>query len=253
MTSLTRGPLPAGVYWRRRLAVLSLALLLVVGIARVLGGGSDGSSEGDRATQVAADPTSSAPVSPRASRSASAPATQPTKKPGKGKPTSQAPVLAEPDGPCADGDIAVTPDVKDAVAGRDVFIVLKLRTLVSEACTWRVSPQHVTLKITSGADDIWSSRECPRAVPTRDVVVRRTATTSVGITWEEAQRSDQHCTGHAGWALPGYYHVAAAALAGEPSDLQFRLTTPNAPVVTETAKPEQDSQDDKGKNKPKRR
>lgn len=250
MTSLTRGPLPAGVYWRRRLAVLSLALLLVVGIARVLGGGSDASSDGDRATQVAADPTSSAPVTPRSSRSTGAPATHPTRKPGKGKTTSQAPVLAEPDGPCSDGDIAVTPDVKDAVAGRDVFIVLKLRTLVSEACTWRVSPQHVTLKITSGADDIWSSRECPRAVPTRDVVVRRTATTSVGITWN-ARRSNEHCTKLTEWALPGFYHVAAAALAGEPSDLQFRLTTPNAPVVTETAQPEQDH--GKAKNKPKRR
>ena len=34
--STTRGPLPPGVYWRRRLAVLTLALLLVLGIGKVL-------------------------------------------------------------------------------------------------------------------------------------------------------------------------------------------------------------------------
>ena len=35
------------------------------------------------------------------------------------------------------------------------------------------------------------------------------------------------------WALPGWYHVAAAALAGEPSDLQFELDAPERGDVTE--------------------
>lgn len=258
MTSLTRGPLPAGVYWRRRLMVLSLALFLVICFARVLGGGSDGSSDEGQAAQAAADQTSSVPDP---SRGPTAPVTHRTKKPGHGQSTSQAPVLADPDGPCADGDIAVTPDVKQAVAGRDVFIVLKLRTLVSEACTWRVSPQHVTLKITSGKDEIWSSRECPHVVPSRDVVVRRDVTTNVGITWN-SRRSNEHCTRLTEWALPGYYHVAAAALAGEPSDLQFKLTTPQAPVITQTAEPHQNGNGngngnggggDRGKHQPKQR
>jgi hypothetical protein len=245
MTSLTRGPLPAGVYWRRRLLVLSVAVVLVVGLARLLGGGSDG-SDADRATQVSADRTetvgspgttaSGSPSAPTSSRSHTPGKGHRSGKPGGGKTTSSAPVLAAPDGPCADGDVAVTPDVKGAVAGRDVFIVLKLRTLSSAACTWRVSPANVTVKITSGRDDIWSTRECPRAVPSRDVVVRRDVTTSVGLTWN-ARRSDEHCTQQTEWALPGFYHVAAAALAGEPSDLQFELTTPHPVVITHTAKP----------------
>ncbi|MCW2767022.1 MAG: hypothetical protein JWO11_2981 [Nocardioides sp.] len=250
MTSLTRGPLSAGVYWRRRLLVLSLAVFLVICFARVLGGGSDGSSDQGQVAQVAADPTHSAPGATGSSWGPSAPASAKTGKPGKGHSSSQAPVLAEPDGPCADGDIAVTPDVKQAVAGRDVFIVLKLRTLASEACTWRVSPQHLTLKITSGNDDIWSSRQCPRAVPTQDVVVRRDVTTSVGITWN-SRRSDQQCTRLTEWALPGFYHVAAAALAGEPSDLQFKLTTPDAPVITDPAPPPGNGGKNNGKQGPK--
>lgn len=229
MTSMTRGPLPARVYWVRRMLVLGTAFALVAGISHLLSGGSDGSSEPESAAQVAADPTPVGTGSPTARR------TGKHKKPGKAK-TSQAPVLAAPDGRCEAGDVAVTPEIRAPVAGRDVFIVLSLRTLVSPACTWRVSPRHVTVKIISGQDDIWSSRECPRAIPVRDVVVRRDATTTIGLTWN-GRRSDEGCSRLTEWALPGFYHVAAAALAGEPSDLQFELGTPSAAMITRTAQP----------------
>ena len=63
MSSLTRGPLSAGVYWRRRLAVLGVAVLLVVGIARLLGAGSDGSSGDDGTARLAdASPSSGSPT-----------------------------------------------------------------------------------------------------------------------------------------------------------------------------------------------
>ena len=37
--------------------------------------------------------------------------------------------------------------------------------------------------------------------------------------------------------MPGWYYIEAAALAGEPSDLQFQLTAPEPEVVTETVTP----------------
>jgi hypothetical protein len=234
---MTRGPLPARVYWVRRTMVLGTALLLVVGIARLLGAGSDASSDGDTAAQVAAGQTpsevltSSLPVTPSDS------ARQPGKHRPSGQQSSEAPPLATPDGTCAGEDIAVTPKVENAVAGRDVLIVLQLRTLDSEACTWPVSSDALTLSITSGHDDIWSSRDCPHAVPVRDVVVRKAVTTNVGIIWRSARRSGEECYLRTDWAMPGWYHVTASALGGEPSDLQFQLTTPVAGTVTETATP----------------
>jgi hypothetical protein len=234
MPAMTRGPLPARVYWVRRLMVLGTALLLVVGIARLLGGGSDASSDEDRADPVAAD------VTPSESTTSSLPVTPTTSagKPGKkNTKASEEPVLAEPDGVCSDEDVAVTPKVDNAVAGRDVTVVLQLRTLVSEACTWRVSPDSLTVSITSGKDDIWSSRECPGSIATRDVVVRKAVTTNVGVTWKEARRSGEDCYLRADWAMPGWYHVNASALGGEPSDLQFELTTPIAGTITKTASP----------------
>ena len=85
--------------------------------------------------------------------------------------------MPEPTGPCLEDDILVQPVVEKAVAGTDVMIGLELRTRTAEACTWQVSPDHLTLKVTSGSDDIWASRECPRAVPVTDVVVRQDFTT----------------------------------------------------------------------------
>ena len=45
MAAMTRGPLTSSVYWRRRLVVLTVAIVLVWGIAHLLGGGG-GSTTG---------------------------------------------------------------------------------------------------------------------------------------------------------------------------------------------------------------
>ena len=213
MPALTRGPLPARVYWVRRTMVLGTAALLVVAIARLLGGGSDASSGSD-------------------------PAAQTSRKPGKKATRKQEPELAQPQGPCANQDVAITPIVTEAVGGEDVPIVLQLRTITADACVWRVSPDTVTVNITSGKDDIWTSRHCPRAIAPQDVVVRKAVTTEVSLVWGQAKRSDSEgCTKLTGWASPGWYHVTAAALGGEPSDVQFELTAPVAGTITKTVKP----------------
>lgn len=237
MTPLTRprGPLPARVYWTRRLLVVGVAILLVLGIARILGGGSDGASDENVAAQASADQTSSS-ASPGAV-AAGSPGVTPAG--GKSSKKPRKPVLAEPDGPCADDDIMVTPTVTSAVAGGDTEIKLKLSTLTSEACTWRAGPDSLTLKVTSGRDEIWTSRQCPAAVPTSDVIVRRAVTTKVDVIWP-SRRFDDSCTRVIEWSLPGWYHVEAAALSGEPADAQFELAAPERPVVNRTVKPKPD-------------
>jgi hypothetical protein len=236
MSSLTRGPLPPRVYWRRRVLLVALAVVLVFVLARLLNAGSDATSAPDAATPVAGVPTST----PTPSATATTPPRTDGRQPKKKKRSE--PVLAAPTGSCADADIAVTPTVPKAVAGREVFLVLKLRTIQAEACTWEVSPETLTLKITSGNDDIWASRQCPRVVPTRSVVVRSAVSTSVGVTWN-ARRSDEECSRLTNWALPGFYHLAAAALAGEPADVQFELEAPTPVVITRTPEPKQEPRD----------
>lgn len=231
MTALTRGPLPARVYWTRRVLVLGTVFLLVFGVARMVGG----AGQEEQAVQVSGTPTSAPSEAPTGTPAGTAAADQEDrakkKRKKNGKPAE--PVLAEPDGPCVDQDVAVTPTVERAVGGRSVRIALELRTIEDEACTWRVSPESLQLKITSGSDEIWSSRQCPHSVRTRDVVVRSAVTSKVAVRWS-GRRSDEECSRYTDWALPGWYHVTAAALAGEPSDVQFELVAPERPVITQT-------------------
>ena len=225
--------------------VLGIATLLVVGVGRILTAGSDGSSGPDQAAQVAAqpDPTPSAGETGKEQK----------RKKGKKKkdrPTETAPptpILAQPTGPCANDDIVATPVLAEAAGGGEVLISVELRTQLSEACTWAVSPDTLTLKISSGDDDIWASRQCPESVPTRNLIVRQDVATKVGVRWS-GRRSDETCSALTGWALPGWYHIVAAALAGEPTDVQFELVTPPAPTVTKTITPSPDP-DDKRKKK----
>lgn len=235
-----RGPLPARVYWTRRLVVLGIPLLLVIVLARVLGGSSDGKdTETGTAAQAGAtiDQTSQAPTSGPTAEVQTGKTGQKGKK-RQQETTPPEPVLAEPTGPCADSDIVATPVIATAAGGADIPITINLRTAITEACTWQVSPQTLTVTITSGDDYIWSTRECPKAIPVQDVVVRQAVDTPVVVTWS-ARRSDETCSQWTAWARLGFYHVEAAALGGEGTDVQFEVVAPSAPVVTKTADPQQ--------------
>jgi hypothetical protein len=231
------------VYWFRRLLVLGLALALTAGIGRFLTTSSDGSSAPATARQAAGTPTATgSPATAPTDSTSPEPGNRRKKKNKRGKqaevtpvaPTT--PVLATPTGPCSSSDVIAAPVVTEAVAGGQILITLELRTRVAEACTWTVSPETLTMKITSGEDDIWSTQQCPEAVPTRTVVVRREVGTLVGVQWS-GRRSDDSCSALTEWALPGWYHAVAAPLAGEPTDLQFELVAPPRPVVTKTVTP----------------
>ncbi|WP_141015280.1 hypothetical protein [Nocardioides sambongensis] len=134
--------------------------------------------------------------------------------------------LVEPEGRCASSDVVVTPLVEEAVGGQDVTIGLQLQTREAAACTWKVSRNSVAVKILDGSTEVWTSRQCPGALPEESVVVRWAVATVVEMTWADARESDRECSGQAGWAMPGDYTVIAAALGGEPSETTFDLIAP---------------------------
>jgi hypothetical protein len=243
-----RGPLPARVYWTRRLIVFVVPVLLVVVLARVLGGSADGKDEA-KATQAGASTTTTA--APTAGPTAEAPGAGKKGKKGQKNRTVETtppePVLAEPTGPCTESDIVATPALTTAAGGADVPITINLRTVVTEACTWQASPETMTVSITSGSDYIWSSRECPASIPPQDVVIRQAVDAPVVVTWS-ARRSDEGCTKWTDWAMPGFYHVEAAALGGDGTDVQFELTGGVPAVVTTTADPQPQGGKNKNKN-----
>lgn len=240
MTSLTRGSLPPEVYWRRRVIVIGSVLLLIFVLARLLGGGDGGSERHAAAPAVGTTTKNAAPSARRHRPGKSAESKQKqrhrhrvtpapdTQGPAQGP---SEPVLVEPQGACADKDVEVTPTVGSAVAGQPVTIQIRLRTVSTPACTWRMSSRHMALKITDGTDEVWSSQQCRFGIPISDVVVRQAVVTTVEMTWN-ARRSGPGCPHNPRWVLPGDFRVSTAALGGEPASEVFDLVKPPRPIVT---------------------
>lgn len=256
MSALTtpRGPLPARVYWFRRGLLLTVVLLLVFATGRLLSGSGDGeSAEGAMTVSAQRTAVDTGEEDGGTATPSATPSAEPERK-KKAKKKAPEP-LPEPEGVCANEDVVITPALGRKRTGPQVQIDLVLRSKDAAACTWEVSPATVTVKIDSGSrdrpDDIWQSRHCPQTIPTKDVVVYKKTDTVVPITWN-GRRSDSDCSEQTDWAKLGWYHVRAAAYAGEPSDLHFELTRPSPVTVTKTVEPEP-QKNKKNKNKKKNR
>jgi hypothetical protein len=250
MTPVTRprGPLPARVYWTRRLLVVALAFGLVFAIAQLLGHRSNGGPAAQPVGATASSPASTSAARttgslPVATDSAGAPGAKVGKKArtragtkGSAKPSPTP--LATPTGPCQASDLVARPSLTGpAYAGKPVVFTMTLTTKVTPACTWNVAPTSLAVKVTSGSDRIWSSQECATALPEQAVVVRKDHPALVSVTWH-GQRSDAECTRSTPWAEPGFYHVTAAAFGAEPVDQQFQLQAPPPRTITATPTPE---------------
>ncbi|HJQ06373.1 MAG TPA: hypothetical protein VJ872_13050 [Nocardioides sp.] len=232
-TTLTRGPLPPGVYWRRRLLLLVVAAVLVFVIAQLLGGGSNGKGGGPVAQQAGAVySTSTESGSPTDPTTAGTVAAGPTYSTPTGHTTSTAPlVLAAPSGPCAPSDIKVVPSVPRAIAGSDVTINLALQTTKTAACTWDVDQHDIVVKIARHGTVLWTSQKCPAALPARSVVIRNVVPSIVTMVWN-ARFSTAGCRSDAGFVYPGTLGIYAATLGGEPGHAAFTLAVPTQQTVT---------------------
>ncbi len=209
--------------------VLGTAFALVFVIARWLTGSSDGRSD-DVAEQAGAPVGATGTVT--AGQSTATPTTTASASGRKATPT-----LAAPEGTCEASDVAVTPSVATpAEADDDITLRLSLQTLESEACTWQVSRDSVIVKISDGSDELWTTQQCPAAVPVESVVVRRSVATVVELSWN-GKESAAGCSRRTAWVLPGDYTIAAASLGGEPAEAEFRLVRPAARTVEVTPKP----------------
>lgn len=219
--------------------MLSIAVALVVGIAQLLGISSDEPEAEVSASTVGSGTVPGPPVATSDARASSG------EQAGKGQERARKPKrkktktpLPEPTGPCEDSDVVVTPEVVGpAHAGSPVTIRLNVTTRETPACTYRVSPRSVAVKLVSGTDRIWSSQDCPAAMPEVDVIARTEVPGVAEMQWR-GQRSDSGCTRTTPWALAGWYHAQAAAFGAEPTDVQFELLPAVAPTITPKPEPE---------------
>ena len=237
--TLTRGPLPPQVYWRRRLFLGIGAVVLVFLIAQLLNGGSDGKSGGhDPVAQQAGAPVSTTTSAP--AEGPTEPADGVTDPTGSTGPvtygptqaatgdTSAAPMtLAAPSGTCRADDITIVPEVDQAVAGSDVTVKLSLQTTKAAACNWQVSKHVLAVKIVRHGRVLWTSQQCATALPDRSVVIRNVVPSIVTMVWD-SRRSTEGCPRGADFVRPGPLSIYASTLGGEPGHSEFDLVLASA-------------------------
>lgn len=230
MSSVARpqGPLPPRVYWVRRLVVLTVATLLVIGVHRLL-------------TVDGSEPESSVAASTVGAPFELPTLTLPTDSSGmiikQGRRKAK---LPPPDGPCDPADVLVTPVVEAAHVGRPVQVILELTTTRSRACEFEVSAESVAVNIsmrTGARELLWTTQDCPAALPETTVVARQSVPGRAVAEWD-GKRSEERCSALAAWVLPGDYLVEAVALGGtETGEQEFEMGGPVRPTVTRTATP----------------
>lgn len=219
--SRPRGPLPARVYWVRRLLVLVTVVAVLGGGAAAVTDLAAGEEPGTAATVAAPErPTAALPTRAPASR---APVLRSSLPRGWQSAAPDQP-LPEPQGTCTSADVVVTPEVVRSPHFGPVVVRLLLTTRVSEACAWEVSPDSVVLTITQGPLTVWSSQDCPATIPSREVVPRKEHAAVVRVRWD-GRESRGTCSTANPFAKPGAYTATAVARGSvHPVDAAFRLT-----------------------------
>lgn len=197
------GPLPSAVYWRRRLVVLVVPVLALVGLRAC--SGSEASTETLAVPTPTPTPATAAEPAP-----ASSPAAEPVPAP--------APVA------CADVDLTVTAttDVETYELGQTPRLRLSVVNSSGVPCVRDVGPGAVELRVLSGEDRIWSSDDCaPGGDPgTQELAPGQEIT--VEVPWA-GRRSLPECSGPMARALPGTYRVVGTVGPLEVQGAAFRL------------------------------
>jgi hypothetical protein len=159
------GPQPSRVYWRRRL-VVGLGLLAVVVIIVL----------------IVARPGSGEPEAKKASAS-------PT-------PTVEAVAPQKEGDPCAPASIKLEPitDKTSYAAGENPMISMKITNTSSVACTINAGSTLQELRITSGNELFWSSKDCQKEPVDAPVILQpNTPQATTPIPWDRTRSSAATC------------------------------------------------------------
>jgi len=225
------GPEPAPTYWARRVAVLGAAILvLAIVVALIVNGTSSGSPQSAAPAPAVTSPSAStAPAetaSPIATPTATATAERnPRATPSSTlKPTAKATPTRKP-GPvaCPEADLRPTLTGKQRLkVKRGNTFRLSLINGSGVTCIAEVNSKNFELKIYSGTDRIWSTRDCTTAVRT----VKKKLAGEQALEWTLAwngRRSRDNCKNRPEIPLPGTYFATAQLDGAKPVQLRMIL------------------------------
>jgi hypothetical protein len=245
------GPEPEQTYWRRRLVVVAAAVLLVaLVVALVVGGTSTGSAVSAAPSpspvgvppavtltptpvpspsvtpSPSASPSGGATASPTASpspsgsaptRAKSAESTKAASPTPSAKPTKKAPVA------CSPKDLRATLTGKQKLKPKQpTTFALSLINGSGATCIVTVDRAGFELKIYSGSDRIWSSKDCSTAVKTRSTKLKAEEAVQWSMRWD-GRRSRKDCKDRPEVPRAGTYFATAQLHGAKPVQLRLIL------------------------------
>ena len=222
MSSLLRpvGDLPPSVYWVRRALLAVAAVVILVLLSRVMGGGD----QKPTAASAPADTPSPSTTFSMPAESTGPPGTLTTTPSGSASPSSSStPSRTRPtkdDGRCTTGSVlvSVAPSARRVSTGRPLNVQVSLSTPRADGCAAAVDPARLLVTVTSGKDRIWTTAHCGKAIPRATLALAAGKPSTTMVTWD-GRRSAANCPANQSTARPGTY-VVQAVYAGRPSALQ---------------------------------
>jgi hypothetical protein len=196
--------LPAAIYWRRRLLLLAV-LILIAWVSLQLW-----PDDGDERPVSAPAPTAT-------------PSPTPEPAPTDGTTTVE---LAASSKPCQPESIRITPSVpSDQNTRGPVDIDLAVSSTSKAACTFTAQSSDLLAIISAGKTAIWDSTVCKYALLDDEVQLSPGWSTVKRVEWS-GRGSGPACSKKEGWATPGRYTLQIGTLGGEPGKTRFTLTPP---------------------------
>ncbi|WP_147268332.1 RAD23 family protein [Spongiactinospora rosea] len=193
------------IYWRRRMALLVAVLIIVAVVAWACSRTSDAHQPpAARATPTGPDPLAALQASPRPGPYAT-PGARKEQKPSPTPAPTLSPEAAttpatRPGDPCARSDLVLNLQGEQQVypgGTRPKFVVTLVNT-GDVMCKTDVGPRALEIRITSGADRIWSTSDC---ISGDGVEIKRLER---GIPYVRPVEWDRHRSGgRCGTARPG--------------------------------------------------
>lgn len=188
---LTVGPLPAGVYWRRR-AIIGGALLIVVLFLWAQCSGPD-----PKRTPASAQ-------SPSAGATATADPTPTLQTPTTGDPVTSAPTTSASSAPavastlpvCADADLSLVAAPEQPVQFRGAYLklTLKIKNTSARECTRDLGADFQELYLQVGAIKMWSSDHCDAPHGSKPTTMKPGLEVSFTANWD-GKATNNGCAG----------------------------------------------------------
>ncbi|HVF05107.1 MAG TPA: hypothetical protein VNA20_09720 [Frankiaceae bacterium] len=203
-----RGPLPPGVYWRRRVGTLLGVVVVLFGASRACG------SDGEPRAGVSPTPSASATTTPRPTKPAVSRTASPT----------ASPVAAA--GQCRAADLVVNARAGAQLypAGQRPVLTIGIANKGARPCTFDVGQANRGITVTSGNDRVWSSDDCSPGGGAQVVALQPGAEpTEFSVTWAR-RRSRPGCPAGQPEAAPGTYRVVGrfGELVSQPDSFSLR-------------------------------